>query len=171
MVCGGRPGGGWLRRVGDLPRAHPAQLRRHSLLRQINEQAHRASAPRLDRLPETPVEVPPEHQATAGDLDLFGHASLFHFAVPAQTPTGIRVLRDWLLEPAAPDEIVRRQQAVVELAPRLDLRQTLILEGRLLADRGNATGRFLAWAEERSLAGRSALAGLAVPDHTRPPWS
>ena len=114
--------------------------------------------------------MPPEHQATAGDLDLFGHASLFHFVCLAQTPTGIRVLRDWLLEPAVPDEIERRQRAVVELAPRLELRQTLILEGRLLADRGNVTGRFLAWAEsEPWLAARPWLVWLCriAP----PPWS
>ena len=125
------------------------QRQRHGLLRQINEHA----VARLHRdwtaLPELPVEVPPQQRAVADDLDLFGHGSLFHWLCAAQTPTGIRVLRDWLLEPAAPEEIPRRQQALVELAPRLELRQTLTLEGRLLADRGQATERFLSWAEGR----------------------
>jgi len=125
------------------------QRQRHGLLRQINEHA----VARLHRdwtaLPELPVEAPPPQRAVADDLDLFGHGSLFHWLCAAQTPTGIRVLRDWLLEPASPEEIPRRQQALVELAPRLELRQTLTLEGRLLADRGQATDRFLSWAEGR----------------------
>ncbi len=123
------------------------QLRRIGLLRQINQEA----IARLHRdwagLPETRVEVPPQHRATADDLDLFGHASLFQFLNMASTPIGIRVLRDWLLEPALPDKIERRQQAAAGLAPHLELRQTLILEGRLLADRGAAMERFVGWAE------------------------
>lgn len=123
------------------------RLERNRLLRQINQQA----IARLHRdwvgLPDTPVAVPPEHQAVAGDLDLFGRASLFHWICSAGTPVGIRVLRDWLLAPARPDEIKRRQQAVAELAPHLELRETLILEGRLLADRGRATERLTEWAE------------------------
>jgi len=123
------------------------ELKRHRLLRRINEQA----IVRLHRdwvaLPEAFVEVPPEHRATADDLDLIGHASMFQFLCTANTPMGIRVLRDWLFEPASPDEIRLRQQAVAELAPQLELRETLILEGRLLADRGNAAERFIQWGE------------------------
>ncbi len=123
------------------------QRERNGILRRINEEAIARLRRDWDALPETSVEVPEEHRATTTDLDLFGHASLFHFLCPANTPAGIRVLRDWLLEPASPDEIRLRQQAVEELAPHLVLRETLALEGRLLADRGNATDRFLRWAE------------------------
>jgi hypothetical protein len=137
------------------------EIERYGILRQINEQ----SIARLKRdwsgLPDTPVSVPPQHRAVAGDLDLFGHASLFHFLCSANTPIGIRILRDWLLEPASTDQIKRRQEAVVELAPRLELRQTLILEGRLLADRGRATERFVQWAEgDPWLAARARLVWL-----------
>jgi hypothetical protein len=124
------------------------QVRRSRLMHEINEQA----IARLHRdwasLPESPVAVPPQHAAAANDLDLVGHASLLHFLSLASTPVGIEVLRDWLLEPAAPDEIQRRQQAAAELAPHLDLRQRLMLEGRLLADRGRGTSRFVQWAED-----------------------
>ena len=123
------------------------QRERNGILRRINEEAIARLRRDWDALPETSVEVPEEHRATTTDLELFGHASLFHFLCPANTPAGIRVLRDWLLEPASPDEIRLRQQAVEELAPHLVLRETLALEGRLLADRGNATDRFLRWAE------------------------
>jgi ABC-type multidrug transport system fused ATPase/permease subunit len=123
------------------------QIERNRLLRQINEQAIARLKRDWKGLPDTPVAVPPQHRAVAGDLDLFGHASLFHFLFSANTPIGFRLLRDWLLEPASPDAVQRRQEAVAELAPQLDLRQTLILEGRLLADRGRATERFVQWAE------------------------
>jgi predicted ATPase len=123
------------------------QWQRNGLLRQINQEAIARLRRDWMALPKTPVAVPPQHRAAADDLDLFGHASLFHFLNLAHTPIGIRVLRDWLLEPAFPDEIKRRQQAAIELAPHLDLRQTLMLEGRLLADRGAAMERFVEWAE------------------------
>lgn len=123
------------------------QIERNALLRQINEHAIARLHRNWAGLPDTPVTVPPQNRAVADDLDLFGHASLFHFLCSANTPMGIQVLRDWFLEPALPGQIKRRQQAVAELAPHLDLRQALILEGRLLADRGRATQRFVEWAE------------------------
>jgi hypothetical protein len=123
------------------------QIRRNALMRQINQQA----LARLQRdwaaMPEREVSLPPEHQAVADDLDLFGHASLFQWLCAANTPIGLETLRDWLLEPASIDEIPRRQQAVAELAPKLELRQALDLEGRLLTERGHSAAGFLAWAE------------------------
>lgn len=102
---------------------------------------------RWDDIPLPAVEVPAAHGALSNDLDLFGHASLFQLLCCASTPVGVRVLRDWLLHPAPPDEIKTRQLAVVELAPRVDLREQLLLEGRLLAGGGDAVQRFLDWAE------------------------
>jgi hypothetical protein len=137
------------------------QIRRYSILRAINQQ----SLARLRRdwrhIPEPTVAVPPPHQALADDLDLFGHASLFQLLCAANTPIGMETLRDWLLEQASAEEIRRRQQAVAELAPHLDLRQKLDLEGRLLADHGRAMTRFLEWAEDRPwLAGHRTLLWL-----------
>ncbi len=94
-----------------------SQMLRNLLFRQVNQEA----IARLHRdwtgLPQTRVEVPPPHQAVAGDLDLFGHASLFHLLCAANTPLGIRTLRDWFLDPAAAAEVGRRQQATAELRP------------------------------------------------------
>jgi hypothetical protein len=130
------------------------QLLRNGLLRQINEQAIARLRREWSELPEMPVAVPREHRATADDLDLFGHASLFQLLNWATTPVGMGILRDWLLEPAPPDEIKRRQQAAAELAPRLEMRQKLILEGRLLPDRGESIERFVVWAEGGPWLGR-----------------
>ena len=61
----------------------------------------------------------------ARDLDLVGQASLFQFLNTARTEAGEAALAEWLAAPAEPREIVARQQAVAELAPRIDLREDL----------------------------------------------
>ena len=136
--------------------------RRFGTLRNLNAWA----LARLDRdwasLPEPMLAAPAGQQAAADDLDLFGHASLFHFLCTATTPVGRRALRTWLLEPASPETIHGRQQAAAELAPRLDLREALSLEGCLLADQGQTTDRFVAWAEGAPwLTSRRWLVGLS----------
>lgn len=65
------------------------------------------------------------HHPFASDLDLFGAGSLFALLNTAQTQSGRATLAAWLLEPAAPEEIRARQQAVDELRPKLDLRERL----------------------------------------------
>ncbi len=61
----------------------------------------------------------------AKDLDLFGKGSLFELLSTARTHIGEDTLARWLLAPADPATIGRRQQAVDELRPRLDLREDL----------------------------------------------
>ena len=70
----------------------------------------------------------PDH-VYAADLDLFGRGSLFELLSIARTRAGEETLARWLLTPAPPDEIAARQEAVRELAPRLDLREALALAG------------------------------------------
>jgi hypothetical protein len=65
----------------------------------------------------------------AEDLDLFGHGSLFELLSRARTRIGEETLANWLLAPAAPEVIRARQNAIVELRPRLDLREDLALLG------------------------------------------
>ncbi|MGA3017057.1 MAG: DNA mismatch repair protein MutS [Bryobacteraceae bacterium] len=61
----------------------------------------------------------------AQDLDLFGKGSLFELISTARTHIGEDTLARWLLAPADPATIRARQQAVDELRPRLDLRESL----------------------------------------------
>ena len=56
----------------------------------------------------------PQHPY-AGDLDLFGHASLYQYINRAQSEQGGSLLADWLKEPTAPDTIRSRQKAVQDL--------------------------------------------------------
>ncbi|WAS96468.1 MutS-related protein [Nannocystis punicea] len=72
--------------------------------------------------------VPPDHPYAA-DLDLFGPASLFALLCTARTRGGEATLARWLLQPATVDEVAARQEAVLALRERLDLREDLALLG------------------------------------------
>ncbi len=65
----------------------------------------------------------------ADDLDVFGQGSLFELLATTKTETGNQRLAGWLLESADADTIRRRQAAVRELTPRLDLRLRMALAG------------------------------------------
>jgi hypothetical protein len=65
----------------------------------------------------------------AEDLDIFGRGSLFELICTARTRAGEEALAGWLLAPAAPAVIRKRQQAVEELRRRLDLREDFALLG------------------------------------------
>lgn len=104
----------------------------------------------LRRWPDLAVHhrtrAPADH-AYANDLDLFGRASLFHLLdVVGNTPAE-DVLADWLLAPAPLDEACRRQEAVRELAPQVDLRERLALMAHLAAGSRSNLAALLDWAE------------------------
>ena len=61
----------------------------------------------------------------AADLDLFGHGSLYERLWTAGTAPGRDALADWLLTPVTPDQVRQRQAAVIELTPRIELREAL----------------------------------------------
>ncbi len=65
----------------------------------------------------------------AADLDLFGVGSLFERLCTARTRAGEAALASWLLAPASPEAIRQRHTAIVELRPRLDLREDLEILG------------------------------------------
>jgi MutS domain V len=67
------------------------------------------------------------HHLYARDLDIFGPGSLYELISQAASAPGQHTLAGWLLHPAEPGEIVHRQEAIRELAPRLDLREQLAL--------------------------------------------
>jgi hypothetical protein len=121
------------RRAGDL-----ARINEEALLR-IDRDWKDLPVPNL-----AAVESPLAH-----DLDLFGRASLFQLLGTIHTPPGKAALRSWLLEPASPPEIVRRQEAVAELAPELDLRQQLEVRTRPMETFPPDVEKFLSWAEDR----------------------
>ncbi|HQX80871.1 MAG TPA: hypothetical protein PKW63_03895 [Vicinamibacterales bacterium] len=71
----------------------------------------------------------PAHHLYAADLDVFGRGSLFELMATCRTEAGRATLARWMLAPATPEVLVARQAAVRELAPDLDLREQLAVEG------------------------------------------
>jgi len=65
----------------------------------------------------------------AGDLDVFGKGSLFELLCTARTRAGEDTLAARLSEPADPEVVRERQEAVTELRDRLDLREEIALLG------------------------------------------
>ena len=65
----------------------------------------------------------------ADDLDVFGKGSLFELLSSARTAAGERTLANWLLTPATFAEARERQEAVRELATKIDLREDIALLG------------------------------------------
>jgi energy-coupling factor transporter ATP-binding protein EcfA2 len=124
-----------------------AESERFGQLGEINRQAAARVRRVWDGLPVTSAGKPADEEALAGDLDLFGEASLFHLVSMANTPIGVAMLSDWFLHPGDPGTVVERQQAVAELAPALEMRQELRRRGLKVADRRTDPGRFFHWAE------------------------
>ena len=83
----------------------------------------------------------------ANDLDLFGAGSLFELLSIARTRAGEETLAAWLKQPAPPDAVRVRQQAVEELTPSLDLREALALAGTDVRA-GVDSDALVAWAHE-----------------------
>lgn len=87
----------------------------------------------------------------ARDLDIFGRGSLYELLSQAASAPGQHTLAAWLLAPADAEEITARQEAVRELAQRLDLREQLALAAEETVHEG--TPEVLTqWAESREAA-------------------
>lgn len=94
---------------------------------------------------ESGASYAPEGHLYAEDLDLFGHGSLFELICAAGTGVGRQRLAEWLSRTADKPEAEARQEAVRELAGRLDLREDLALRG-LELDAGLEPEALKAWA-------------------------
>jgi hypothetical protein len=119
----------------------------HAALAQINQEAAARVSRDWQRLAPIPVEPPSASHAHATDLDLFGSASLMQLLGWIGSESGRRMLRGWLLAPAAPDVVALRQDAVRELAPALAFREEFAALGRLVEPDAHDLDLFFAWAE------------------------
>lgn len=140
------------------------EQRRARDLRDLNDEALLRIERAWDRLPIPAVIVEAVEGVEgplARDLDLFGRASLFQLLGTAHTPAGKAMLAGWLLQPAPPEEIARRQAAVGELASEVDYRQRIEVRTRPLERKPPDLERLLQWAEgEPWLLARPALVWL-----------
>src|SRR5215203_4560299 len=158
LVRGGRPGWEWWAGAGFWLIAFLAILpwhervvqrqRRQGELKKINEEALLRLARDWSNLPLPSLPDPDDSERPiARDLNLFGRASVAHLLGTVHTPPGKAAFSSWLLHPAPPEEIVRRQEAVAELAPEIDLRQQLEVSARPMEGGRLDIEPFLRWAE------------------------
>ncbi|HVF98695.1 MAG TPA: DNA mismatch repair protein MutS [Chloroflexia bacterium] len=140
------------------------QRRRYDELYNINNEARVRLHRQWTALPLRHSILPDPASPYAYDLDIFGRASLFQLVETVSTSMGESTLGGWLKQ-FAPVEVVRRRQgAVAELAPMVDLRDELALPGRLANDRPDPEP-FVRWAEgEPWLAKRPWLRWGAIAD-------
>jgi len=93
----------------------------------------------------------------AGDLDLFGPASLFELLNTTRTEIGELTLADWLRGPAPLAEVRARQGAIDELRPMLDFKEDVaVLASESPVGR---TGPLAAWAASPAVGFSTALRG------------
>ncbi|MFZ5445008.1 MAG: MutS-related protein [Myxococcota bacterium] len=134
---------------------HARVIRREEfaqLFLSLNERGVARLDGRWHDFPSTGAGKVAEGHLYAGDLDLTGRGSLFQRLDDTGTAAGEQRLLEWLLT-AAPsaDQIRSRQDAVRELAPLVDFRQSLVAEARMAGRKDKANpARFIAWAEAPS---------------------
>ncbi|HBV62187.1 MAG TPA: DNA mismatch repair protein [Rhodopirellula sp.] len=92
------------------------------------------------------VELPGHRRDVASDLDLLGHASLFHLVSMAATTPGIRTLANWLAGPAEENDAKQRWIAVNALAPMREERLRFYTLARQVADSSGDPENFIKWA-------------------------
>ena len=121
--------------------------RRYDELWRVSDETQKRSARDWSGLPLRHTQAASPDHPYAADLDIYGHASLFHLLDTTGTGPGEETLAAWLSSPAPPNTVRERQAAVAELAPLLDLRDELLLHGRLMPEPQPDLAPFLAWAE------------------------
>jgi DNA mismatch repair ATPase MutS len=108
----------------------------HEALKEINENEIRAAQGEFLDFDTGEELISTDHEY-ASDLDIFGHRSVFHSLNRTTTSIGKRMLSTWLKtfpEDAGKKEIKDKQDAVQELAEKLDLRQNIQAHGRFIED-------------------------------------
>jgi hypothetical protein len=116
-------------------------------------------------------DLRPDDHPYAHDLDLFGRGSIFELLATTRTRAGEETLARWLLSTPSREMALERQEAVRELAGRLDLREKVaVLGDEVRATVGVDTPILRAWAASpirlRGTGTRVALALLAASSLT-----
>ena len=144
--------------------AHERLLRRLAAADRVERYYQRGLARLEDKWPGTGddgLRFFDPHHLYAADLDLFGKGGLYELLCQAASAPGQYTLAQWLLQPAPPDEITLRQQAVRELTPRLDLRERLAVAADAI--HAGTPSSLVTWAESRQRTTPSWLPYVAVP--------
>lgn len=92
------------------------------------------------------IELAGHRREVAGDLDLLGRASLFHFVSMAATTPGVRTLASWLAGPAVASIAQQRHAAVEVLAPMRSERLRFYTLAREVGESTGDPDHFVGWA-------------------------
>ena len=115
----------------------------------------------LAKLPPRGEGLPTAGHAYAGDVDLFGKASILSLVDATQTRFGEARLVSWLDGSSRPADFVRdltaRQAAVRDLAARPELRETLAVLGAVAMEGKPDPTPLFAWAESKEGLGGGAV--------------
>jgi len=122
-------------------------LHRAEVMAEINTEAEARRSRDWARVP-SPL-IPDEYSdvPTARDLDIFGSASLMQLAGPIHLPEARNLLARWFLKAASTADIIDRQKAIAELAPKLDHRQEYAFASRESSRLQTEPEDFFRWAE------------------------
>lgn len=117
------------------------------ILAKINEEESQRINGNLQGLVGGAHQLSIEHPYT-NDLDVFGNNSLYQLLNRTTTPSGDRTLVAWLKQPAMPEEIIARQEAVQELAGQVADRQQWQALGEYHREEEASVSPLLAWVKE-----------------------
>lgn len=121
----------------------------------VNEHGqNRATLSWTRDIPLPPIAVQDHEHSYARDLNVGGEASLLRRIGTPATVAGWRALQRWLLAPADIPTIRERQEAVIELADQIDLRQQVELARLTGSSDPDALDELLRWAEADRLLAR-----------------
>ena len=121
----------------------------HERLIAINEQELRYLQHQYTHQKDGSEFYKDEH-SYAGDLDIFGRASLYQFINRTHSQQGNQLLADWLLTPATPQVIQERQKALQELMHQTNWRQELQAHGSSSTITVDTEKKMEEWLEEEN---------------------
>lgn len=124
-----------------------ASIEHSKYLVEINEDELKAISHNYYHFAEGSEYTPKEH-FYANDLDIFGHASLYQGINRTRSEMGSSTLADWLLNPASPEIIAARQEAIKELVKQPEWRQQLQAYGKAKRIKLETKNRLQNWFAE-----------------------
>lgn len=88
----------------------------------------------------------------AADFDLFGNGSLFQYINRCSTTGGEQLFAQGMANPSRNlNEIIKKQEAIIELSKKLELLQEFQAKGKELNENGDEIQNLLNWFEEEPL--------------------
>lgn len=122
--------------------------------RNILSQSLAGMARKWDAMRRCEVTALEDRTSMATDLDLVGNASLYQLVGVARTPFGMETLRNWLLTTPRREDSLDRQEAVKQIAPMSEWRNSLQLNAEQLASSKSGPDALIEWAESEPWLGR-----------------